>query len=136
MADVFARLFDGGSPTGGYTLDERLSTQSMLYEIALPATGVIVAALAGGPLEPWVENDYLNALHTVVNGEPHRTELELGHTDLAEQCAARAKAGIWAMYSVMRRSNAEWLLDILDTVDEDRERVAAFRHTYVKASRK
>lgn len=135
VAEVFTGLLDGGPPTAGYSLEQRLETQSMLYEIALPATGVILAALAGGPLEPWAENDLLNALHTIVYGEPHRTELELGHSDLAERCVARAKAGIWTMYSVMRRSNAEWLLDILETVDEDRERLAAFRYTYVKASR-
>ncbi|WP_030443698.1 hypothetical protein [Actinoplanes subtropicus] len=104
----------------------------MLFEVALPATGVILAALAGGPLEQWVEDELLTILHTIVYGEPHQTELDLGNTDLADLCAAKAKGGIWVLYSSLRRSNAEFVLDILAALDEDEGRLEAYRRAYLK----
>ncbi|GIF24524.1 hypothetical protein BJ973_008002 [Actinoplanes tereljensis] len=132
VPEVFARLLDGGrqSDAAGYSLYGRLETQSMLYEIALPATGVILAALAGGRLEDWVEDEFLTILHTIVYSEPHRTEYELGNDDLAERCVAKARDGVWTLYGILRGSNAEFVLDILEAVDDDKDRLAAFRREH------
>ena len=135
VPEIFARMLDGGdaSDAAGFTLYGRLEVQSMLYEIAWPATGVILAALAGGRLEQWVEDEFLTILHTIVYGEPHRTELELGNDDLAERCVAKAKEGIWVLYSSLRGTNADFVLDILAALDDDRYRLEAFRHAYLKS---
>lgn len=132
VPEIFTRLLDGGAQAeaAGYSLYGRLETQSMLYEIALPATGVILAALAGGRLESWAEDEVLTVLHTIVYGEPHRTENELGNSDLVEHCVAKARDGIWTLYGILRGTNAEFVLDILDAVDEDKERLAAFRRAH------
>ncbi|WP_030443550.1 hypothetical protein [Actinoplanes subtropicus] len=40
--------------------------------------------------------------------------------------------GIWVLYSSLRRSNAEFVLDILAALDEDAGRLEAHRRAYLK----
>ncbi|MEU4214079.1 hypothetical protein [Actinoplanes sp. NPDC026623] len=130
-------MLDGGNAleSVGYSLRGRLESQSMVYEIALPATGVILAAFAGGRPAQWVEDEFVTALHNILYGEPHRSELDLGNDDLVDRCVERARDGIWGLYASLRRSNALWMIDMLRLVDHDQDRVTAFEAAYDKTRR-
>jgi hypothetical protein len=137
VPEIFSRMLDGGNANEsiGYSLDERLETQSMVYEIALAATGVILAAFAGGRLAQWVEDEFITALHNILYGEPHHTELDLGNDDLVDRCVEKARDGVWGMYASLRKSNALWMIDMLRLVDRDQDRVTAFEAAYDKTRR-
>lgn len=132
VADVFGRLFDVDCSTEvvGLSLENKLEVQGMVFEVALPATGVILAAFADGDSPGWAECELLNTLAFVVGGEPHRSELELGNYDLVDRCIAAARDGIWVMYSYLARNNSPFMLNILDLVDEDRDRFSAFERKF------
>ena len=131
VPEVFARLFDADTPDDavGYSLEQKLEVQSMVFEVALPAVGVMLAALADRP-PVWLESELLDALHCVIMGEPHHTEAALGNDSLVEQCVERARHGIWVLYGNLSRSNADWFLDILGEADPDAARVEAFRRRH------
>lgn len=137
VPEIFSRMLDGGNAgeSIGYSLRERLETQSMVYEIALPATGVILAAFAGGRLAEWVEDEFITVLHNILYGEPHFTELELGNDDLVDRCVEKARDGIWGLYASLRRSNALWMIDMLRLVDPDQDRVTDFEAVFDKTQR-
>lgn len=128
IPDIFMRIIEADSDSDllGCTLEYRLEVQSMVYEVALPAVGVIVAAYAES-LPVAAEMELLNVLHNIITGEPHASELEMGNYDLVERCVERAREGIWVMYSKLSKINADFMLDVLDVVDLDRARFAAFR---------
>lgn len=129
LPEVFLRMFDAHDQAAatGFSLEHKLEVQSMVFEVALPAVGVIMAAYADGGLPQWVEDELLTVLHNVITGEPHRSELERGNVDLVDRCIATARSGIWSMYARLTKSNADFLLDVLDFVDDDRDRLSAFQ---------
>ncbi|WP_433793704.1 hypothetical protein [Actinoplanes sp. CA-252034] len=131
IPDVFQRLLDAGSAeeAAGFSLEYRLEVQSMVYEVALPALDVMLAAYVED-LPNWVESEFLNALHGIILGEPHRSELDLGNFDLVERCVQRARDGIWTLYARLSKFNADFLIDILDEIDTDRDRFEAYRHEF------
>lgn len=133
IPDIFLKLMDTeiADEAVGASLEYRLEVQSMVYEVALPALDVILAAYAENP-PVWVESEFLNALHNIILGEPHRSELELGNFDLVDRCIQRARDGIWVLYSRLSRFNADFLIDILDAIDTDRERFEAYRTEFLQ----
>lgn len=132
IRDLLLGLLDAGdeSEAVGCSLEYRFEVQSMVFEVALPAVGVILAAYAED-LPLWVEMELLNVLHNIITGEPHRSELELGNVDLVDKCIERARDGIWVMYSRLSKWNSDFLLDVLELVDSDRERFTAFRAGFI-----
>jgi hypothetical protein len=131
--DVFLGLLnaENAEDAVGVSLEYRLEVQSMVYEVALPALDVILAAYSEEP-PVWVESELLNALHGIILGEPHRSELELGNSDLVDRCIQRARDGLWVLYARLSRFNADFLIDILDVLDSDRERFEAYRREFEK----
>lgn len=130
IPEIFLKLFEAGSAdeAAGYSLEQRFEVQAMVYEVALPAVDVIVAAYADSP-PLWLEMELLDVLHNIVLGEPHRSEVEAGNHLLIEQCVDRARRGMWVLYSRLSKHNYEFLLDILAELDDDRSRVEAFRRS-------
>ena len=101
----------------------------MVYEVALPALDVILAGYAEHP-PVWVESEFLNALHGIILGEPHESEMELGNGDLVDRCRERARDGIWVLYARLSTFNADFLMDILEELDTDKDRFQAYRSEF------
>jgi len=133
IADLFTRLLDAedAAESVGVSLEDRLEVQSMVYEVALPALDVILAAYAEDP-PVWVESEFLNALHSIILGEPHESETELGNHDLVDRCIERARDGIWVLYARLSKFNADFLIDILEELDTDKDRFQAYRSEFAQ----
>ncbi|MEU8186714.1 hypothetical protein [Micromonospora carbonacea] len=128
VAEIFRRLFDAEQEgdVEGCGLEQQLEVQSMVFEVALPAVGVILAAFAE-EIPAWLEMDLLNALHSVLMGEPHYSEIENGNEDLVDRCVESARGGLWVMYARLSKRNYDVLLDILGEADLGGARYEWFR---------
>ncbi|GHE82113.1 hypothetical protein GCM10014715_42320 [Streptomyces spiralis] len=128
LTESFSRLLDARSTreTIGYTLENHLEVQSMLFEVAPHAVPVMLTAL-GEDLHDSVRRHFLGMLEYLVTGESHRSEIDAGRPDLEEECIAAVREGIWALYTEAVSGDAEAALDILDYVDEDEDRLEYYR---------
>ncbi|MFU8851226.1 hypothetical protein ACNAW0_09625 [Micromonospora sp. SL1-18] len=127
---IFLGLLEAGeAEEPGLSLEYRLEVQSMVFEVALPAVGVILAAYSD-QLPRWVEMEFLNALHNVLLGEPHVSEIAAGNGEVVDRCIRSARSGIWVLYSKLSRHNSDFLIDILEMVDDDRGRFEFFRRSF------
>ncbi|MFG2883525.1 hypothetical protein ACGFYV_14690 [Streptomyces sp. NPDC048297] len=128
LVEAFGRLLDARSvrETVGYTLENHLEVQSMLFEVAPHAVPVMLAAL-GEDLHDSVRRHFLGMLEYLVAGESHRSEVEAGRPDLAEECIAAVREGIVMLYIEAVSGNTEAAFDILEFVDEDEDRLAYYR---------
>jgi hypothetical protein len=128
LTETFRRLLDARSTqeTVGYTLENHLEVQSMLFEVAPHAVPVMLTAL-GEDLHDSVRGHFLGMLEYLVTGESHRSEIEAGRPDLEEQCVAAVREGIVVLYAEAVSGDAEAVFDILEFVDEDEERLEYYR---------
>ena len=107
-AETYAEVSD-------HALDGHVVDDWNLFEVAVPAVGVILATLAGD-VERAVR-EYLTTVlwHIVCSDSP-----------LAEECRVLAREGIWllARYAVEHGDHAA--LDVLEVIDPDRGRYEFF----------
>jgi hypothetical protein len=117
----------------GYTLDDHLEVSGNLFECAVPAVGVILAALAGHP-STLARSVLLDSLSRLVTGDPHYSEAALGAGDLGEQCRDQARDGFWIIMQAGftgSADDADMAADICEAVDTD-ERRAGFYHARLR----
>ncbi|MFI5675131.1 hypothetical protein [Streptomyces cellulosae] len=128
LAESFSRLLNARSTqeTIGYTLENHLEVQSMLFEVAPHAVPVMLTAL-GEDLHDSVRGHFLGMLEYLVTGESHQSEIEAGRPDLEEECIAAVREGIVVLYTEAASGDAEAAFDILEFVDEDEDRLGYYR---------
>jgi hypothetical protein len=102
----------------GAVLSGHLEVDGNLFEVAVPAVSVILAALAG-ELEPAARNQLVGALCVVVAGEPHHTEVAAGRTHLREECRYHARHGIWTILHHGFGKNRDDVVDIIEMLELD-----------------
>ncbi|MGY0059707.1 hypothetical protein ACWY4P_24710 [Streptomyces sp. LZ34] len=113
----------------GYTLDNHLEIGSNLFEVAVPAIGVILAALAGEPSPP-ARRHLLDALSQLVSGDSHATEQAQGRTRLGDECRLRAREGYWLIGQIGltgSADDADTAADICEYIDPDDDRSAYYQ---------
>ncbi|MEU5030807.1 hypothetical protein [Streptomyces milbemycinicus] len=123
---MFEAILTAGTPQDmiGYTLDNHLEIGTNLFEAAVPAVGVILAALAGEP-SSLARRHLLDTLCHLVSGDSHATEQALGRTGLGDECRARAREGYWLIARIGLTGgadDAETAADICEFIDLDDER--------------
>ncbi|MGW3570818.1 hypothetical protein ACWDSL_44295 [Streptomyces sp. NPDC000941] len=123
---MFEAILTAGTPQDmlGYTLDNHLELGTNLFEAAVPAVGVILAALAGEP-SSLARRHLLDTLCHLVSGDSHATEQALGRTRLGDECRARAREGYWLIARIGltgSADDAETAADICELIDLDDER--------------
>lgn len=107
------------------SLEGHVYVQSLLFEVAVPVTSMIVAALHERTSDE-VRLRLLDELGFCVGGESHWTEIEAGSPEIEIDCQIAAREGIWALYQEYASGHAMMARMILDAVDTDRERFAYF----------
>ncbi|MFI6659934.1 hypothetical protein ACIBL8_30875 [Streptomyces sp. NPDC050523] len=127
IPDTFTRLLEAGtsSEIAGSTLEGHINVQSLLFEVAIPVTSLIVAALQED-LSEAVRLELLDHLLTCVAGESHWTEIEAGAPEIEIDCKIAAREGNWTLYQEYATGHAMLARYILEGVDNDRERYAYF----------
>ncbi|WP_157902826.1 hypothetical protein [Streptomyces jeddahensis] len=125
---TFERLVEAESAeeTLGADLEGHLEVQGELFEVAVPAVSVILAALAD-PLCDTSRNYLLSVLWRVVLGEAHPSEAALGRTHLAQECHLRAREGLPLIFREALAGDSETAVEILEFVDLDEKRVDYYR---------
>lgn len=109
----------------GYTLVDHLEISSNLFEVAVPAASVMLAALAG-PVSEYTQEQFASKLLELVYGESHHSETALGRTHLGDEVRYRVREGLWVILNLALNQNSEDALEILAAVDLDEERSAYF----------
>lgn len=98
-----------------HPLDGHLFDEWNLFEVAVPAVGVILATLAGD-VDRAVRDHLMTALWHMVCSD----------SALAEQCAALAREGIWLLARQAVEYGDNTALDVLGAIDLDRARLEAY----------
>ncbi|MGY6024198.1 hypothetical protein [Streptomyces spinosirectus] len=107
------------------TLEGHINNQSLLFEVAIPVTSLIVAALQEN-LSEAVRLEMLDHLLTCVAGESHWTEIDAGAPEIEIDCQIAAREGIWSLYQEYATGHVMLARYLLEGVDKDRERFAYF----------
>ncbi|MFF8592681.1 hypothetical protein ACF061_14755 [Streptomyces sp. NPDC015220] len=134
---IFERLVEAESAeeTFGTDLEGHLEVQGELFEAAVPAVSVILAALAD-PLCDTSRNYLLSVLWRVVLGEAHPSEAARGRTHLPQECRLRAREGLPLIFREALTGDSETAIEILEAVDLDDERVDHYRRAAENRKRK
>ncbi|MEU2285467.1 hypothetical protein ABZ614_26640 [Streptomyces sp. NPDC013178] len=127
VPETFARLLEARTPgeITEATLDGHINVQSLLFEVAIPVTSLIVAALQED-LPEAVRVRLLDDLLTCVAGESHWTEVEAGAPEIEVDCQIAAREAIWTLYQEYATGHAMPARYILEAVDPDQERFSHF----------
>ena len=137
IPETFASLLVAGTPRemADASLEGHVYIQSLLFEVAVPVTSMIVAAL-GEETSEAVHIRLLDELISCVGGESHWTEVEAGAPELEVDCQIVAREGIWTLYQEYATGRASMARMILDVVDTDRDRFEYFDSKLIGRVRK
>jgi hypothetical protein len=137
IPETFASLLVAGTPRemADASLEGHVYIQSLLFEVAVPVTSMIVAAL-GEETSEAVHIRLLDELGSCLGGESHWTEVEAGAPELQVDCQIVAREGIWTLYQEYATGRASMARMILDVVDTDRERFEYFDSKLIDRVRK
>ncbi|CAM5619637.1 hypothetical protein [Streptomyces canus] len=127
IPETFASLLEATTPReiAEATLEGHVYIQSLLFEVAIPVTSLVVAALHE-EVSDEVRVELLDNLAACVGGESHWTEIEAGSPELEIDCQIAAREGIWTLYQEYATGRASTARMLLDAVDADRERFEYF----------
>ncbi|MFG2371209.1 hypothetical protein ACGFY9_07000 [Streptomyces sp. NPDC048504] len=137
IPDIFSRLLVAATPQeiAEATLEGHVYIQSLLFEVAIPVTSLIVAALHE-EVSDEVRVELLDNLGACVGGESHWTEIEAGSPELEIDCQVAAREGIWTLYQEYATGRASMARMLLDVVETDRERFEYFDAKLIDRVRK
>ncbi|MEV4411801.1 hypothetical protein [Catellatospora sp. NPDC049609] len=123
MREMFTRIVQAEEPADAMdaVLDGHVELEGNLFDVAVPAVSVILAALAG-ELAPFARHLLMINLWRLVCGEAHHTEMAFGRTHLGDECRHKAREGVWVILNEGLRHNGEEAIDILEQIDLDDER--------------
>jgi hypothetical protein len=127
IPSAFRAILTFDEAAGGPSLTDHIEVEGSLFQAAVPAVSVILAALAS-PITAYARDQFIDSLWYVAHGEPDPTEAAQGRADLVEACRERMREGIWIIYrEAFSKRRAETAMDILEMVDDDRQRFEEYR---------
>lgn len=137
IPETFTNLLDASTPEemAKASLEGHAHIQSLLFEVAVPVTSMIMAALVEETSEA-IHVRLLDELISCIGGESHWTEVEAGAPELEIDCQIAAREGIWALYQEYATGRASMARMILDEVDADRDRFEYFDAKLIDRVRK
>ncbi|WP_030200416.1 hypothetical protein [Streptomyces sp. NRRL S-87] len=120
VGDYLAQLIQARSEAemAGASLEGHVEDEAGLAPVAAPAVGVIMAAFQED-LAPVVRQDLMLTLWRVVLGASEEP--------LADEVYPKVRDGIWALYKEAAQGDTESALEILEYVERDTGRFAAFK---------
>jgi hypothetical protein len=132
LRDDLTSLINASIPSDvvGIRLSDHVEANSTAFPSALPAIRVILLALQED-LAEFARNHFLVILWQILAADTFS-----GPDDaLEERCVAAVRRGVEVLFAQFAVADVETLVDILDLLDEDQERVAAYRGQFAKRSR-
>ncbi|MCG6497676.1 hypothetical protein [Kitasatospora sp. A2-31] len=128
---MFEAIIEAETPQDmiGYTLDNHLELNENLFEVAVPAVSVILAALAG-ELSALARDHLLITLWRLAAGDAHNTEQALGRVGLGDECRAKAREGLWLILQLGltgSADDADTAADLCELIDLDDNRSALYQ---------
>ena len=117
---MFTSLVQATDPVEvrGIDFSEHLEVNGGLFEVAVPALSVILAALAGDVTD-FAEVELIWLLESLVSGDSHYEVEALGRPDLGEECRALAREGIWVILRYVFGRNREEAGNVLSIIEFD-----------------
>ncbi|MFI5873900.1 hypothetical protein ACIBAH_15875 [Streptomyces sp. NPDC051445] len=103
---------------GGASLDGHVEDQSMVADVAVPAVGVMMAALQEDLAVP-TRSEFMINLWRLVDGEADESVTEEIHEQIRD--------GIWLIYREATNGDTETAMEILECVERDPARLEHFR---------
>ncbi|MEU8659931.1 hypothetical protein [Actinoplanes philippinensis] len=127
VADMFRTLIRApeAGDASGVDFDGHLERLGGLYEPAVPAVGVILAALAGEP-PAHARADLIFLLAILVSGDSHPDEEARGLHTLGADVRHRAREGIWVILRHVFGPDRDDAGTILEIIDPDAARRAHY----------
>ncbi|MFG2899826.1 hypothetical protein ACGFZH_22440 [Streptomyces zaomyceticus] len=110
----------------GYTLDDHVEGDTIIFECTPPAVGVIMAALAG-ELSDFARVELLQTLTFVAAGSD---EFGLEPDDLGDRCRDHAQAGFWVLLQIGLTGSvyeAEAVADICESFELGGDKAAFYQ---------
>ncbi|MFJ1796626.1 hypothetical protein [Kitasatospora griseola] len=128
---MFEAIVEAETPQDmiGYTLDNHLEFNANLFEVAVPAVSVILAALAG-ELSTRARDHLLITLWRLAAGDAHNTEQALGRIGLGGECRAKTREGLWLILQLGltgSADDADTAADLRELIDLDDGRSAFYQ---------
>ncbi|MFD5559085.1 hypothetical protein [Kitasatospora griseola] len=129
MPDLFRAIIEAESAAEvvGVGLEGHLEIEANLFEVAVPAVGVILGAMSGS-LSPFARSQLQIMLWRLVYGESHGTEVAVGRARLGDECRLRAREGIWIVLQEGLAGDGEMMVDILEAIDLDDARLSYYKN--------
>ncbi|WP_175410377.1 hypothetical protein [Streptomyces sp. TRM64462] len=109
-----------------WRLENAVVVQGALHSAALPAVGVLLAALLD-ELSADARDLVLELLRQITAGEADGDEVACGNGDLGPRCRDAARKGLWLLYRELGTRRRETAEAILERVEDDPVRLAAYR---------
>jgi hypothetical protein len=108
-----------------WELENHVVIQGRLFQAAPPVVSVLMAALTCAERPSWVRIGILDLLFQLVIGTSHESEIANGSHLLGATCKKAARHGLWVLYRELYEGERDAARDILDQIEEDRDRLAA-----------
>lgn len=120
LGDDLRRIIEARSLAewGGASLDGHVEDQSMVADIAVPAVGVMMAALQEDLAVP-TRGEFMINLWRLVVGEADES--------VTGEIHEQVRDGIWLIYQEAARGDTETALEILECVERNLARLEYFR---------
>ena len=117
---MFTSLLQATDPeeVRGIDFTGHLEVNGGLFEVAVPALSVTLAALAADVTD-FAEVELIWLLESLVSGDSHYREEALGRPDLGEDCRALAREGIWVILRYVFGHNREEAGNVLSIIEFD-----------------
>ncbi len=128
LATDLKALLEAADPNEvmGITLDGHVEDCSLLFECAVPVVPVILQALQED-LAGFVRGHLLITLWRISLGDVHADEPAARRRDIPGECRAELLRGINVLYREAVSGDTETVLEILDEVEPDRDRLEYYR---------
>ena len=108
-----------------WELENHVVIQGRLFQAAPPVVAVLMAALTCAERPSWVRIGVLDLLFQLVIGTSHESEIANGSHLLGATCKKTVRHGLWVLYRELIEGERDAARDILDQVEEDRDRLVA-----------
>jgi len=106
-------------------LDNHVIIQSNIFEAAIPATSVLIAALGSWPSSAH-RRRIITRIRGIVGAETFHAEVDDGRVDLELAARETARAGIWNIYRSLVEDASPSALYTLEYIEPDEARLEYF----------
>jgi hypothetical protein len=98
-----------------WQLENYVVAQGSLFEVAEPATQILVASLVD-ERATHIRISVLDLLYQILSGEPDASEIAHGNVDLVDRCRELAREGAWLLIKEFVNGQRDAARDVLQLI--------------------